>query len=801
VLTVRSGPTVGLVAVVALIATLDVAVGLSALGWVIGLICGGAVNMAVARGLAGSARDAMGPADLVTLARAVMACGVASLVAEAFVQPSPVVIVVALSAAALALDAVDGWVARHTRTASTFGARFDGEVDAFLILVLSVYVARSFGLWVLAIGAARYVFGLAGWGVPWQLPVRPWRRVVAASQGVVLTVAAAEVLPRPLTYVALMVAMALLAESFGRDVWWLWRLRRAERPGSPEPEEPVERVVGRRPRTVAAVADVLAVLLVWFALVFPNQALGLTAGDFLRIPVEGLLVTGLALVLPSRARRIMAIAAGTLLGLLTLVKALDVGFFAAFDRPFSLATDRGFLVPAVDFVTTGMGPAAAAAILVGAGALVVAVLVGLPLAFERTTRLVAEHRHRSVRVLTALGAVWALLALSGVQVGASAPIASVSASRVAIGHVKAFADGARDDQRFEAAAAVDRFRNTPQMKLLTGLRGKDVLLVFVESYGRSAVEDLALSSRVRAVLDAGTRRLQASGYSSRSAYLTSPTVGGMSWLAHATMQSGLWVDSDQRHDRLLSSSRLTLNWAFRRAGWQTYAVQPANKESWPEGQAFYHFNTMFDRRDILYNADQFAWSTMPDQYALEAFQRQVMARRDRPPVMAEVDLTSSHPPWAPVPRMIAWNRLGDGSVFEAMKGNVRSKTDLLRHPEDLPAAYVGSIAYSLRAVVEFVQRYGDDDLVLVVVGDHQPPAVVTGSGASHDVPVTLIARDSTVIDRIAAWGWHSGMRPDPTGPVWPMDAFRDRFLTAFSAETPPLQVSSALQRSQEAPAQ
>ena len=126
-----------------------------------------------------------------------------------------------LAVVALVLDAVDGWVARRTGTASALGAQFDGEVDAFLILVLSVYVARSAGAWVLAIGAARYAFLAAGWLLPWMrapLPPRYWRKVVAATQGIVLTVAAADVLPLALTQAALLVALALLAESFGRDV-------------------------------------------------------------------------------------------------------------------------------------------------------------------------------------------------------------------------------------------------------------------------------------------------------------------------------------------------------------------------------------------------------------------------------------------------------------------------------------------------------------------------------------------------------------------------------------------------------
>ena len=138
---------------------------------------------------------------------------------------------VAIAIVALVLDAVDGQVARRTGTASGLGARFDMEVDAFLILVLSVYVARPMGAWVLAIGAMRYAFVVLSWALPWlrgPVPPRFWRKVVAATQGVVLVFAAADVLPAPLMVAALAAALALLVESFGRDIVWLWRHRAVE---------------------------------------------------------------------------------------------------------------------------------------------------------------------------------------------------------------------------------------------------------------------------------------------------------------------------------------------------------------------------------------------------------------------------------------------------------------------------------------------------------------------------------------------------------------------------------------------
>ena len=224
----RSAPAAGLIGLLALLATLEVSIGLDRAGWAAGLACGVVLNVWMSRGLTRFSHG-LGPADLVTLTRATLACGVAALVPQALGGDRAVTPLVALAAVSLGLDAVDGYVARRTRTTSPFGGLFDGEADAFLILVLSVQVAGSLGGWVLAIGLVRYVFAVAGWALPWlrqRLPFRYWRKVVTATQGIVLTVAAAGILPRLVAYAAVGVAMALLAESFGRDVLWL-RHRRA----------------------------------------------------------------------------------------------------------------------------------------------------------------------------------------------------------------------------------------------------------------------------------------------------------------------------------------------------------------------------------------------------------------------------------------------------------------------------------------------------------------------------------------------------------------------------------------------
>lgn len=235
---VRTGPVIALIAQLALLGVLAGTVGLSAPGWLVGAAFGLVVNALVAVGLARSGARSLGPANAVTLSRTVLVGGVVALVADSFVRSIPVPAIVATAAAALFLDAVDGRVARRTRTVSPLGACFDQEIDAFLILVLSVDVARSIGLWVLVIGVARYAYLVAGWPLPWlrkPAPERYWGKVVAATQGIVLTLAVANVLPTLANVGAVAVALALLTGSFGYSVWWLWHSHRSERRRRLEP--------------------------------------------------------------------------------------------------------------------------------------------------------------------------------------------------------------------------------------------------------------------------------------------------------------------------------------------------------------------------------------------------------------------------------------------------------------------------------------------------------------------------------------------------------------------------------------
>lgn len=357
------------------------------------------------------------------------------------------------------------------------------------------------------------------------------------------------------------------------------------------------------------------------------------------------------------------------------------------------------------------------------------------------------------------------------------PLASADAARAIVDTTAQTAAGIQERAAFAREIQTDDFSPTPQ--LLSALSGKDVVVVFVESYGRSAIEGASSARGVGRVLDEGGAALAADGYLARSAWLRSPTFGGVSWLAHATLQSGLWVDSPQKHEQLMQSDRFTLARAFADAGWRTVAVVPSNTRPWEAAGGFYGFSSVLDSRNLGYRGPFFSYARVPDQFTLQAFRdRELMAART--PVMAEIDLVSSHTPWTPLPSLVPWADLGDGSVFDRQAQEGESAAAVWQDPERVREQYGLSIEYSLGAVFSYLEHYDSPDLVVLMLGDHQPARIVSGEDADHDVPVTIIAKDPGVMARTDAWEWEGGVRPGADAPVWRMDEVRDRFLDAFS---------------------
>jgi hypothetical protein len=541
----------------------------------------------------------------------------------------------------------------------------------------------------------------------------------------------------------------------------------------------------RYPRTARAAwvgTTVLAGALVFAVLLVPNRLDWITVQSFLRLPVEAIFLAAVLLAVPSRARRITSVVLGVFLGLSAILKCLDMGFRQTLARPFDLVFDWVLLSDAADWMKDSFGRTGEMLAVVGVVVLVVAVLVASALAMVRLANVLARHRPMAVRTTLVLGVVWIICFTLGVQVG-GVTVATKGYAQYLANRVQYVRDGLGDADVFKKQMAVDAFANTPKDQLLTGLRGKDVMFTFIESYGRVAIDDPAMAPEIDATLKEGNARLKSAGFAARSGWLRSPVTGAGSWLAHSTFLSGLWIKNQQRYRTVTTSDRATLTSYFQKTGaWRTVGIVPGVRKAWPEGK-YFGLDHIYDSTHLGYQGPYFSWTPVPDQFSLEAFQKLEHGKKNRDPIMAEIILASSHNPWSPIAHMIDWKDLGDGRVFYKIKKEGTNPTEVWKSAKRVRTEYRKAIQYSVDSLTQWMQRYGDDKTVLVFLGDHQPVPTVTGGSANRDVPITIVAHDKKVLDKISDWGWTEGLKPAENGPEWGMNKFRDRFMTAFGPQS------------------
>ncbi|MFD4506519.1 sulfatase [Streptomyces sp. NPDC058457] len=541
----------------------------------------------------------------------------------------------------------------------------------------------------------------------------------------------------------------------------------------------------RHPRIATGVrvgTSVMAGAFVLGAILVPDRLDRFSFQTFLRLPVEAVYLAVILLALPSKARRIAAVATGTLLGLSTVLKCLDMGFYQTLARPFDLVFDWVLLTDAADWVKDSFGHTGEVLAVIGVIVLLVAVLVLSALAMVRLANVLDRYRPAAVSTTLVLGTVWITCFSLGVQF-AGIPFATKGYSQFLANRVQYVRDGLGDADVFKKQLAVDAYANTPSDQLLTGLRGKDVLFTFIESYGRVAIDDPAMAPEIDATLNEGNARLKAAGFAAQSGWLRSPVTGAGSWLAHSTFLSGLWINNQQRYRTLTTGDHATLTSYFQKTGaWRTVGIVPGVRKAWPEGK-YFGLDHIYDSTHLGYYGPYFSWTPVPDQFSLEAFQKLEHGKKNRDPIMAEIILASSHNPWSPIAHIIDWKDLGDGKIFYKIKKEGTNPTEVWKSAKSVRTEYRKAIQYSLDSLTQWMQRYGDDNTVLVFLGDHQPVPTVTAGSTSRDVPITIVARDPKVLDRVSGWGWTDGLKPADNAPEWAMNQFRNRFLKAFGPQS------------------
>ncbi|MFC9277915.1 CDP-alcohol phosphatidyltransferase [Streptomyces collinus] len=539
-------------------------------------------------------------------------------------------------------------------------------------------------------------------------------------------------------------------------------------------------------RGLSVAVTVLAAALVVAALVLPNSVVGLRPAKFVRIPAEAVIGAAVMLALPRRPRVVLAAVSGAALAAMTVLNLLDMGFNQYLGRSFNLVLDWSLLGDAQSYLEDSLGRTATLAATAGLIVVVLLLFVLLALSMVRLSNLLARHTGTATRGTLVAGVVWITCSSLGLQIS-GVPIASDRTAAALKIQAHRVSDTLRDEAEFRKVAKVDAFGDTPGAQLVPDLRGKDMIFTFIESYGRSAIEDPIIAPGVDKTLDERTAALAKAGFHAKSGWLTSATYGGSSWLGHSTTMSGLWVNNQQRYRTVMASDHLSLTKAFEKTGaFDTVGVMPGVQKAWPE-QSFYGLNKVYNAFELGYKGPKFSWSTMPDQYALQQYQERVHSRKptDGKSRMSLLILTSSHQPWAPIPKMVGWDQLGDGSVFKGIQAAGNKPADIIADTTRSRQEYGKSVQYSVTALTQWLERYGTKDTVLVFLGDHQPIARVSGNHASRDVPVAIVAKDPKVLDKVDDWGWTDGLRPAHDAPVWKMSAFRDRFLTAYGSTPHP----------------
>ncbi|MFL0692508.1 MAG: sulfatase [Agrobacterium tumefaciens] len=524
-----------------------------------------------------------------------------------------------------------------------------------------------------------------------------------------------------------------------------------------------------KPYLGAFVATVIA----WFAFTLPDRLDAITFQAFARLPLEWPLLLLLLLAVPRILRRPVGVLCGLVLLLILFLKVADIGTREAFQRPFNPYLDIKMMADGWNLFSGTVGTLAA---FVAVAAALVGLLVVLLLFLWAAARLTEIQRPRrswlvlSLVAITLFGGTAFLLNTPRVE----ARMPSYLNNRLTL-VIRSF----QDMHVFETA--LSRGEGPRNGAGLFGrIKDKDFVLLFVESYGRSALEDPRYASITRPRLETVQAEIESAGLASASAWVTSPTVGGLSWLAHGTLLSGLWVDSQARYDRLMISQQPSLNRLFAEAGWKSIAAMPAITMDWPEA-AYYGYRQILAAADLDYQGKPFNWVTMPDQYTLSAFERlgRAPARAAGERVMAEVALISSHAPWTPVARLIDWDDVGDGSIFNAQAESGDPPRVVWADPERVRAQYIQTIDYSLETLGSYMARFSEDT-VFVILGDHQPAAIITGPNASRAVPIHVVSADRELVARFEREGFLTGMLPETQTREWPMNEMRQVLIDLFS---------------------
>lgn len=535
------------------------------------------------------------------------------------------------------------------------------------------------------------------------------------------------------------------------------------------------RGVLRHPLLMPLVATGVLFLL----LVQPNHPGALTWGALLLFPLE-LPAVLLAILAFGRGRVgwLLRVAITLALTAITVLKTADFAMFTALSRGFNPVADLPLIAAGLHLLAGTLGTVLTALVACAAVALVGVIATLIWWALGVWAGITLPPSARNLAAMVAFLFAGLSLADIGAVKGWGAPFdppGSAFTARIGVERGQMIRTTLAELAVFRTSAALDPY--AAQTGLLD-LIDRDVIVVFIESYGRTSIDTPFYSDLHRATLAAGEARLEARGLAMASGYLASPTSGGQSWLAHSTFANGLWINDQIRYRAALVSGRRTLFHLAREAGFETAAVMPQITMDWPEAD-FMGFDRIFAAKDLGYKGLPFNWIEMPDQFTFTALDRLLLDIPATGPRFVQLATGSSHAPWVPVPRMIGWEEIGDGSEFNAMASGGDTPKEVWRDTERVRAQYRLAIDYALQTVLSYAARHADNPPLMIILGDHQAAGFVA-LDEGLDVPIHVIGPPDLVA-RVQAFAPFEGLIPPAAAPSVPMDQMRDLMLRAFSS--------------------
>jgi hypothetical protein len=450
----------------------------------------------------------------------------------------------------------------------------------------------------------------------------------------------------------------------------------------------------------------------------------------------------------ARARRWLAVLwVGLIVG-----RYVDVTLQALYWRPIDLYWDLGLApdVGAMFAVVANPWLAMSGLFVVVACPVLLFVLISSSLG-----RVLDALNHRRARLLLGGAAVVTLVFALGSRLGAP-----VSMVRFTSPVVPAYAR-AVGSLVYELAGGDQRpLPSPPEMRSnLQRLGGADVFLMFLESYGAVSWDRPEFARSLSASRELLEEDIRATGRAAVSGLIESTTFGGESWLSHISLLSGTGVRDQRTYMRLMDEQRDTLVKIFGRRGYRTVAIMPGLQGEWPQG-GFYGFDDIYgyDRLDYR-ERPSFGWFGVTDQFALARIDDLEVGRQPpRRPLFVFFPTISTHAPFTPAPPYQAdWARVLTDDPYDAdpLTEAWAEKPDWM----DLGPSYVRSLIYAHQTIGGYLRLRADRDFVLILVGDHQPPGLISGPEASWDVPVHVIASRGGLLDRLRQHGFRDGLAP------------------------------------------